>query len=112
MIETLLKHGPGPTVAFVPYPEINLLAETMVAFANTEGGTIMIGLNDQGQVVDYMLDDEIERKLAQALVQCRPPVVTAWEQHELPGGIVVALKIARSPELHALSDGRVLTRVG
>jgi ATP-dependent DNA helicase RecG len=39
-------------------------------------------------------------------------VVTDWEQYELPGGTVVALKIARSPELHALADGRVLIRVG
>jgi ATP-dependent DNA helicase RecG len=112
MVENLLKRGPGQTVAFVPQPDATLLAETMVAFANADGGTIFIGLNEQGQVVDYMMDEAVQGHLVRALVMCRPPVVTDWEQHELPGGVVVALKIARSPELHALADGRVLIRAG
>ena len=112
MIENLLKRGPSQTVAFVPQPDATLLAETMVAFANADGGTIFIGLNGQGQVVDYMMDEAVQSHLVRALVMCRPPVVTDWEQHELPGGVVVALKIARSPELHALADGRVLIRAG
>ena len=112
MIENLLKRGPGQTVAFVPQPDATLLAETMVAFANADGGTIFIGLNEQGQVVDYLMDEAVQGHLVRALVMCRPPVVTDWEQYELPGGVVVALKIARSPELHALADGRVLIRAG
>jgi ATP-dependent DNA helicase RecG len=87
-----------------------LLAETMISFANADGGTILLGVNEQGRVVDYLTDDDVENQLVQAMVMCRPPVVTEWEQSELPGGIVIALKIARSPELHALWDGRVLIR--
>lgn len=112
MLEKLLKRGPGQTVAFIDKPEANLLAETMVAFANADGGTILLGVNAQGQVVDYLTDEDVEGQLVQAMVMCRPPVVTEWEQSELPGGVVVALKVARSPELHALSDGRVLIRTG
>ncbi len=112
MLESLLKRGPGQTVAFVARPEAVLLAETMVAFANADGGTIFIGVNEQGQVVDYHMGDDVEGKLARALLMCRPPVVTHWEQGELPRGTLVALKIPRSPELHALSDGRVLVRAG
>jgi ATP-dependent DNA helicase RecG len=112
MIESLLKRGPGQTVAFVSHPNATSLAETMAAFANADGGTILIGLNNQGQVVDHMIDETVQGHLVRALVMCRPPVVTDWEQYDLPGGTVVALKIARSPELHALADGRVLIRVG
>jgi ATP-dependent DNA helicase RecG len=112
MIESLLKRGPGQTVAFVSQPNATSLAETMAAFANADGGTILIGLNIQGQVVDHMIDETVQGHLVRALVMCRPPVVTDWEQYDLPGGTVVALKIARSPELHALADGRVLIRVG
>ena len=64
----------------------------MVAFANADGGTILLGVNEHGQVVDYLTDEDVEGQLVQAMVMCRPPVVTAWEQSELPDGVVVAPK--------------------
>jgi ATP-dependent DNA helicase RecG len=112
MLENLLKRGPGQTVAFIAKPEAELLAETMVALANADGGTILLGVNEQGQVIDYLTDADVEGELVRAMMLCRPPVVTEWEQFEHPDGVVVALKIARSPELHALADGRVLMRQG
>jgi len=84
----------------------------MIAFANTDGGTILLGVNSFGRVIDYLTDEDVEGELVRAMVMCRPPVVTEWEQFQLPDGVVVALKIARSPELHALADGRVLVRAG
>jgi ATP-dependent DNA helicase RecG len=112
MLERLLKRGPGQSVAFIPHPQAGVLAETMVAFANADGGTILIGLDEQGRSVDPTLGEDVESNLVKALARCRPPVITEWEQSELPGGVVIALKIARSPELHALADGRVLIRAG
>ena len=50
MLEKLLKRGPGQTVAFIAKPEATLLAETMVAFANADGGTILLGVNKQARV--------------------------------------------------------------
>jgi ATP-dependent DNA helicase RecG len=112
MIEKLLKHGPGQTIAFLPDPDAEVLAEAMVSFANADGGIIFIGVNARGEAVSPALSEDVEGHLVRALSGCHPPVVTEWEQTELPGGVVVALKIARSPALHALADGRVLIRVG
>ncbi len=112
MLEKLLQRGPGQTAAFMPEPEAELLAETMVAFANADGGAIFIGVDEQGQVSEPTLGEDVEGHLVRALAACRPPVVTEWEQLELPGGVVIALKVARSHELHALADGRVLIRAG
>ena len=112
MLEKLLKRGPGQTVAFMPDPETELLAETMVAFANADGGTIFIGVDERGRAVEPALSEDVEGRLVRALASCRPPVVTDWEQLELSGGVVIALKITRSPELHALADGRVMIRSG
>lgn len=111
-LQTLFRRGPGLQLAFVPTPDPELLAETMVAFANTDGGTILIGLTPEGRLMEDLLSEEVEGGLRQALALCRPPVVTEWEQIEVPGGLVIGIHVPRSTELHALADGRVLVRSG
>lgn len=111
-LQTLFRRGPGLQLAFVPTPDPELLAETMVAFANTDGGTILIGLTPEGRLMEDLLSEEVEGGLRQALALCRPPVVTEWEQIEVPGGLVIGIRVPRSTELHALADGRVLVRSG
>jgi len=110
MVNHLLKQGPGQALAFLPEAEVDTLAETMVAFANTDGGVILIGVNLVGQPTGTVMVEEVEGALTQAVIRCRPPVEVEWQQYHLPEGTVIVLHVARSPELHALQDGRVLVR--
>jgi ATP-dependent DNA helicase RecG len=110
MLTHLLKQGPGQTIAFLPDADVEALAETLVAFANTDGGVIVIGVNLVGRPTGQVMVEDVEAVLGQAVIQCRPPVEVEWQHYELPGGTVVVLRVARSPELHALRDGRVLVR--
>ena len=50
----------------------------------------------------------VSGSLRAAEARCRPAVQVTWEQVELAGAAVVAVHVARSTELHSLSDGRVL----
>jgi len=43
-----LQDGPGPLLAFAPEPDPDALAETMVALANADGGSIVLGVDAQG----------------------------------------------------------------
>lgn len=104
--------GPNQTTAFLPDPEVETLAATLVAFANADGGTILIGITPEGDVTGDVLAEDVEAILSRALGLCRPPVATEWGQEELPLGTVVHINVARSPELHSLADGRVLIRHG
>ncbi len=111
-IENLVAHGPSQTTAFLPDPDADSLAELLVAFANADGGIILVGMDHQGQVLGTVLPEDVEALLARALGQCRPPVATQWQQTEFRHGTVVDITVARSPELHSLADGRVLVRQG
>lgn len=109
----ILQSGPGYKLDFMPEPSIESLAESLVAFANTDGGTIVVGLDPAGEYVGQVYSEDLEGILREAEKQCRPPVVIGnWEQFETEKGTIVAIRVPRSLELHALEDGRVLVRSG
>jgi len=105
-------YRPGQMLACMPEPEAQLLAETLVAFANSDGGTILIGVDETGQVIRPVYADEVEVALRAAVQECRPPVEARWHQAAAEEGLAFAIVVVRSPELHSLADGRVLVRAG
>jgi ATP-dependent DNA helicase RecG len=108
----ILKRKPGPRLAYLPAVEITPLAEHLIAFANADGGLIVLGMEENGRLVDRIWEEEAEDTLREAARLCRPPVPTEWRQLETRDGATVGLKVPPSPNLHSLADGRVLIRSG
>jgi ATP-dependent DNA helicase RecG len=106
------ERRPGQTLAFMPEPDAALLAETLAAFANSDGGTVGIGIDETGRATGQVYADEVEAVLRAAVQECRPPIEARWHQAAAEDGLVFAIVVARSPELHSLADGRVLVRRG
>ena len=102
-------------MAFLEKADSQVIAETLVSFANTEGGTLVIGLKDDGKPAKSKIDnDSLQKALKDADENCNPAVVVGnWEEVTLEDdNKVYALRVPRSIELHALADGRVLIRSG
>jgi ATP-dependent DNA helicase RecG len=112
VLTDFIKKGPGPLVAYLSEPDAEQVAETLVAFANSDGGTLVVGVDSKGRPSGATYPDELEEILLAAIARCRPPVQTEWQQEETQAGIVVMIRVPRSPELHSLDDGRVLIRAG
>lgn len=112
MLSRWLEKGPGQTLEFMPTLDTDALAELLVSFANSDGGTVLFGVYPNGDVDPALMFEDIEDSLRLALSQCRPGVRTEWQRSEVKGGEVVAVRVPRSSELHSLEDGRVLVRSG
>jgi len=111
-LKALVRQGPGAQIAFLPEPQPEQIAETLVAFANAEGGTLVLGVYPNGTTGDLLMEEEADGALRAALALCRPPMPTQWSSQETPAGVVVLLRVERSSDLHMLADGRVLIRSG
>jgi ATP-dependent DNA helicase RecG len=109
-LSSILRRGVGLQLEIMPEPSADALAETLVAFANGDGGTVLLGVDAGGQVLGALQPEDAESLLRAALGQCRPLVRTDWQQFEDRAGFAVAIQVPRSSELHTLADGRVLIR--
>jgi ATP-dependent DNA helicase RecG len=104
-----LRKVTGPTADF---PE---LARDCVCFANSRGGTLLIGIEDShevppiGQRIDQGLPDRVCKRVCELTVnvQVRPEI----REHE-NGGEYIVLTIPRSLGVASTSDGRFFLRVG
>lgn len=106
------RKTPGPRLVFLPDADPETLAECLVAFANGDGGLIVLGLDENGRPTQEIWSEEAEGALREAAGLCRPPVPSQWQMTEADWGTVIGIRVARSLDLHSLYDGRVLIRSG
>ncbi|MDE0978871.1 MAG: ATP-binding protein [Flavobacteriales bacterium] len=58
------------------------IARTLCAFANTDGGRLLIGVKDNGSIAGVRADEEFHMIQAAAEMQCKPPIsfdVQIWK---------------------------------
>jgi ATP-dependent DNA helicase RecG len=81
----ILKSGEGPRLAFMKTADASKIAETLVAFANTEGGMIIVGIQQNGKPSSAKIDGKaIDKALIKADDLYNPPVVIEkWEEFSL-----------------------------
>ena len=110
-IQRLAGRGEGPTLEFkLRTPEAMRLAKEVIAFANTNGGRVLIGVDDDGSVVGVKDAIEEEFSFRQALEShCSPPVRWRMERVEITRKRdVIVLAIPRSrhrPHFVIVADG-------
>jgi ATP-dependent DNA helicase RecG len=108
----MLKNNPGQRLAYLIDASVEPLAECLVAFANGDGGLIVLGVDEDGLPTESIWEEEAEGALREAARMCRPPVTSHWQPVETRRGTLVGIQVPRSLELHSLADGRILVRSG
>ena len=104
-----LRKVTGPTADFAE------LAQDCVCFANSAGGTLLVGIEDDSEAppasqrVDPSLLDRIRKRVGELTVNVT--VLPELKLHE-NGGEYVVLIVPRSVGVASTSDGRYFLRVG
>lgn len=82
------------------------IAKSLSAFANTEGGRLLIGVKDNGRIAGVRSEEEIYMIEAAATMYCRPQVQTASRIYRIEGKNVLEVSIPESQHkpVCALSD--------
>lgn len=87
--------------------------EAAVAFSNTDGGVILIGVDDTGAILGRELTSGLLDDVHTAMREARDPGRYALHELQVDGRPVVVLSIARRVEgFSQTSSGRVLVRRG
>lgn len=117
-IEALIAQGESLTVEFKGESMAKLsdrdIYEVVVCFANSDGGTLLIGVENDGRITgaqprhDGGVDPD--RLRAAIFNNTVPKINTRISVHQISGVPVVAVEVDSYPEVCATQDGRALRR--
>ncbi|HLP73121.1 MAG TPA: ATP-binding protein [Bacteroidales bacterium] len=71
------------------------IARTLSAFANTEGGVLLIGVRDNGSIAGVRSDEEMYMVDTAAHLFCRPEINLKTSQHTINGKTVLEVEVIR-----------------
>ncbi|MEN7546651.1 ATP-binding protein [Rapidithrix thailandica] len=96
-LKSLIRKGESGTLDFKQQiSSVYKIAKTIVSFANTRGGRILVGVTDARELMG--VDPEEEKYLINeaARFYCRPPVTLSFDQIEEKGKVILIVEIAES----------------
>ena len=81
------------------------IAKSLVAFANTDGGRLLVGIKDNGKIVGVKTDEEFYMVEAAAKIYSNPPITFLTQQWQVEGKTVLEIQIEPSKtKPHFASD--------
>jgi predicted HTH transcriptional regulator len=93
-------------------PDTGHLAALISAFANTNGGRLVVGVRDDGSIVGLDDVDRAHLRIEQALKAVSPSVQIETETISIDGKSVLVVTIPKGRQSPYLVAGRVLQRLG
>jgi predicted HTH transcriptional regulator len=74
------------------------IAKTLVAFSNTDGGTLLIGVKDNGNISGVRSDEEFFMAQAAAGMYCKPEIFFDSKRWTVEGKTVLEIKIPKGKD--------------
>lgn len=98
-IESLISLGESETLDFKFAVNDSLkIAKSLVAFANSGGGTLLIGVKDNGAIVGVKTEEEYHMVHLAASFYCHPEIVFSGREWNLVGKRVLEITVVAGCE--------------
>ncbi|MCX6350441.1 MAG: ATP-binding protein [Bacteroidetes bacterium] len=98
-IKNLILQGEGQQLDFKYHvADAAKIAKTLVAFANTDGGKLLVGVKDNGSIVGVASEEEVYMIELAAESFCNPPVSTQPKTISVDGKTVLEVYVPPSQE--------------
>jgi len=89
-LESLIQEGENQTLDFkFRVDSSRKIAKTLVAFANTDGGRLLIGVKDNGKIAGVRSEEEYHMVEAAAQLYSKPEIAVDFYAHNIGGKTVV-----------------------
>lgn len=98
-IQKLIQQGEHQTQDFkYCISDSRKIARSLVAFANTDGGRLLIGVKDNGRIAGVRSDEEYYMVESAAKIYSKPPIDFTTRQHTVDGKTILEVIIEPSTE--------------
>jgi ATP-dependent DNA helicase RecG len=109
-INTIIKTGEDEKVEFKSAFNKELI-ETIVAFANSKGGSIFIGVSEKGKIVGVSINDEsIQNWINEIKTKTSPEIIPDVEIYSVENKAIVELIVKEYPLKPIATQGRYFKR--
>ncbi len=96
-IQNLIDQGENQQLDFkFEISDARKIARTLVAFSNTDGGKLLIGVKDNGKIAGIRSEEEYHMLEAAAELYCRPKVSFEVQKWTILGKTILEVDIARA----------------
>jgi predicted HTH transcriptional regulator len=98
-IKKIIREGENQHLDFkFEITDSRKIARTLVAFSNTDGGTLLIGVKDNGRISGVRSDEEFFMVQASAGMYCRPEINFESKRWVVDGKTVLEITIPKGTE--------------
>jgi hypothetical protein len=80
------------------------IARTLVAFSNTDGGTLLIGVKDNGKIAGVRTDEEFFMVQAAADMYCKPEITFVSKRWVVDGKTVLEVTIPKGSAVPYMAE--------
>jgi len=101
----LIEKGENQTLDFkFEISDSKKIARTISAFANTDGGKLLVGVKDNGRIAGVRSEEEFYMIEGAASMYCKPPINFSVKNWQISGKTILEVDIQKSSTTHYAPD--------